>query len=152
MSSRSRPHDKCWICCKDLSNITSVVQANLINNKKTWREDWEKRPYKFFFPEENKSTCLDCFKTYSAWKSSKNKLQFIRNRQIKGNKPLLKFPVPVKYDKCIICKQKTEYEITTSIYQRQHFLSGIGQFCGPCYMATANTGIVMREFYEDYLF
>ena len=52
----------------------------------------------------------------------------------------------------IICKQKTPYEITTSIYQRQHFLSGIGQFCGPCYMATTNTGIVMREFYEDYLF
>ena len=152
MSSRSRPHEKCWICCKDLSNINCVVQANLINNKKTWREHWEKTPYKFFFPKENKSTCLDCFKTYSAWKSSKNKLQFIRNREIRGGKPKLEFPVPVKYDKCIICKQKTPYEITTSIYQRQHFLSGIGQFCGPCYMATTNTGMVMREFYEDYLF
>jgi len=152
MSSRSRPHEKCWICCKDLSNITCVVQANLINNKKTWREHWEKKPYKFYFPKENQSTCLDCFKTYSAWKSSKNKLQFIRNREIRGGKPKLEFPVPVKYDKCIICKQKTPYEITTSIYQRQHFLSGIGQFCGSCYMATTNTGMVMREFYEDYLF
>ena len=100
-----RKTDKCWICCKDLSNITCVVQANVI-----------------------------------------------KNRKIKGNKPLMNFPVPVKYDKCIICKQKTEYEITTSIYHRKHFLSGIGQFCTPCYMATTNTGMVMREFYEDYLF
>ena len=41
-------NEKCWICCKDLSNITSTVQANLINNIKTWREEWEKKPYKFF--------------------------------------------------------------------------------------------------------
>ena len=152
MAYRNRKTDKCWICCKDISNITCVVQANLINNKKTCRDCWEKTPYKFYFPKENQTTCLDCFKTFSAWKNSKNKMEFIRNRKIKGNKPLMNFPVPVKYDKCIICKQKTEYEITTSIYHRKHFLSGIGQFCTPCYMATTNTGMVMREFYEDYLF
>ena len=41
--------NKCWICCKDLSKITSTAQADLINNKKTWRKYWETKPYKFFF-------------------------------------------------------------------------------------------------------
>ena len=154
MTSRSmrQSRDNCWICCKDLSNINCTVQANLINNKKTWRDFYAKKPYKFYFPKENKSTCFECFKTLSSWKASKSKIQFIRNREIRGAKPELEFPIPVKYDKCVICKQNTPYEITTSIYQRQHFISGIGQFCPCCYMATANTGIVMREFYHDYLF
>ena len=143
--------NKCWICCKDLSEIMSTVQADLINNKKTWRKYWETKPYKFFFPIKNKTTCLECFREWSSWEDYEKKFKHIQNREISSLKPKLKFPIRVKYDKCVICKTKTEYTISTSIFKRQHYLSGLGQFCPSCYMATTNTSTVTTQFYEHYL-
>ena len=143
--------DKCWICCKDLSKITATVQADLINNKKTWRKYWETKPYKFFFPIINKTTCLECFKSWSSWEDYDKKFKYIQNRKISSLKPKLKFPISVRYDKCAICKTQTEYTIETSIFKRRHYLSGLGQFCPSCYMATANTSTVTTQFYEHYL-
>ena len=143
---------RCWICCKDLSSITTTVQANLINNTETWRDYWEKKEHIFFFPTINKSTCLSCFKNYTSWIEHPKKLFTIRNREITSIKPKLVFPIKVKYDKCAICKTETEYPIHTSIFKRQYYLSGLGQFCCSCYMATTNTSMVMREWHQDYLF
>lgn len=144
-------NEKCWICCKDLSNITSTVQANLINNIKTWRAEWEEKPYKFFFPEKNRTTCLECFKNWSSWDDYEEKFKYIKDREINTHQLRLKFPIRVKYDKCVICRMETEYEINASIFQRQNYLSGLGQFCVSCYMATTNTSTVMTQFYEHYL-
>lgn len=144
--------NNCWVCKRDLSKNMCTIQANLIANTEQWREEFDNSKYKFYFPEENQTTCNDCFKNLSAWKSTTGQINYIRKRALTGSPPKLKFPVAVEYDKCTICKQDTEYSTNTSIYSRKHYITGIGQFCPSCYMATANTGIVMREFYNDYLF
>lgn len=144
--------DRCNICCKDLSYIVGAVQADLINDVKNWRTYWENKDYKFYFPEDHKTMCCSCFKAWSSWKIHKKKHKYLIERETTGKKPKLEFPIPTEYDNCVICKQQTEYETTRSKYNRKHYLSGMGQFCPSCYMATANTGIVMREFYQDYLF
>ena len=142
----------CWICCKDLSTITVTVQADLVNNTETWRDYWEQTPRNFYFPDRNKTTCLECFKNLSSWKCFTKKILHIKNREITGKKPTLRFPVPVLYDRCVICKSMTEYTINTSIFKRSNYLTGMGQFCPSCYVATTNTGMVLREFHQDYLF
>ena len=94
---------------------------------------------------------MECFKEWSAWEDYEKKFKHIQNREISSLKPKLKFPIRVKYDKCVICKSETEYTINTSIFKRQFYLSGMGQFCASCYMATTNNSTVLTEFYEHYL-
>ena len=36
-------------------------------------------------------------------------------------------------DKCILCGEETEYDITTNIYYRNHYIQGAGQLCKLCY-------------------
>ena len=141
----------CGICKKDMSNITVSVQANLINNEKTWREYWEKKDHKFYFPEKDLTTCVDCFKILSSWEIYPNKARYVMNRQIFGKKPKLKFPIPVVYDKCVYCDKETEYSINDSIYSREHYISGLGQYCLDCYNKVTQDRTVITEFYENYL-
>ena len=135
-----------------MKKINSCVQANLINNTITWGNHYDKHEYKFYFPEENLMACLYCFKDYTAWKEKTNKYIYIKNREITSEKPKLKFPLEVKYDKCVICKTDTFYPVHLPIHRRKNYLSGFGQFCPSCYIATTNTSTVMTEFYENYLF
>ncbi len=38
-----------------------------------------------------------------------------------------------KKDKCVMCGTKTEYDTTTHIHNRKHYIEGAGQMCGPCH-------------------
>ena len=144
--------DKCFICSIDLSNINLTVDANHINNIETWREYFEKNPYKFYFAKVNASTCVECFKTLSSWKIFPNKIKFLRDRQLTGVKPKLKFPLPVELEKCVSCKKRTPYSVHTSVYFRDFYITGMGQYCEECFNKVTQDRLIMRESYLNYLF
>ena len=41
-------------------------------------------------------------------------------------------------ESCIICKQNTDVYKTQPVSTRNFYVSGVGQMCGCCYMATYN--------------
>jgi len=36
-------------------------------------------------------------------------------------------------DKCVVCKKETPYEVSTSIFERFHYVEGAGQLCKECW-------------------
>tara|TARA_B100001093_G_C26285581_1_gene783042 strand:- start:236 stop:541 length:306 start_codon:yes stop_codon:yes gene_type:complete len=46
---------------------------------------------------------------------------------------------PIFYERCLVCKSKTNFHISTPISSRKWFVIGMGQLCSSCYMATYNT-------------
>lgn len=43
-----------------------------------------------------------------------------------------------EYDRCVDCKELTEYKKTTHIDQRAFYIEGAGQLCRKCYKKTYN--------------
>lgn len=39
-------------------------------------------------------------------------------------------------DKCVLCGKETDYEVTTPIELRQHYIECAGQLCKDCYHET----------------
>ena len=60
--------NKCGVCSKDLTDILVTVDAKRICFEDLWDERFNNNKYKFYFSEENYTTCLDCFKNLSIWK------------------------------------------------------------------------------------
>lgn len=146
--------NKCDVCSKDLTDILITVDAKRICFEDLWDEQFNNNKYKFYFSEENYTTCLNCFKDLSIWKnnsfSAKNKINFLRNRTL-GIKNKTIFPIKLKYDKCYKCKKKTEYPTTKSIYSRECYIEGLGQFCKKCYHEITNDRIIIKQFNLEYL-
>ena len=63
-------HD--WMSIREAEGGTAIP-----SNIKTWRAEWEEKPYKFFFPEKNRTTCLECFKNWSSWDDYEEKFSII---------------------------------------------------------------------------
>lgn len=59
------------------------------------------------------------------------------------------YPNPDIYDKCIICKQKTEYTRKTHINNRQFYIEGMGQTCGSCYYGMHNVSTTYNIDIDD---
>ena len=39
-----------------------------------------------------------------------------------------------KYEKCVICKKRTDVLKTTPIEERDYYVEGVGQLCKKCYL------------------
>ena len=65
------------------------------------------------------------------------------------------YPNPDKYEKCIICKQKTMYTRKTNINRHQHYIEGMGPTCRSCYYGMHNISttynINIDNMYEHFL-
>lgn len=142
----------CNICKKDIRNILLTFDSNYVNTTITWREKYETNEYKYYFPEKKIMTCSKCFKSLTAWDNKKDKFKFLKNREINGKKPRLKFPIYVEADKCVSCKKDTCYEKNKSIHCRDNYISGVGQFCPECYLNTTKDRYTINHMYENYLF
>ena len=55
------------------------------------------------------------------------------DKQIHDNPLGVGFAHKDKKDKCVMCGVKTEYDMTTHIDNRKHYIEGAGQMCGPCH-------------------
>ena len=83
----------------------------------------------------------------SIWKhnsfNAKNKITFLRNRTI--------FPLKLEYEQCYKCKMKTEYPTTKSVYSRECYIEGFGQYRKKCYHEITNDRIIIKQFNLEYL-
>ena len=143
--------NRCYICMKDLKDINISVDAHLVNNQVTWRDHYENNEHKYYFAKRNITTCKCCFKKLTGWDNKKNKISFLKDRQLKGIKPKLKFPIIVKVDKCAMCETDTQYQKNDTIYNRDNYISGIGQLCQECYFSVTRDRMTFSHMYENYL-
>jgi hypothetical protein len=138
---------RCFICTKDLSNITSVLDAKYI--KYSWRPHFEETKYIIYFSKHNLSSCVTCGKEFFMWNLSKNKLNLLKNRTINGKQmTLTKLPCKL-VDHCIMCKQETPYLESDPLHLRQFYLKSMGQCCASCYMGMHNTATTCDDFEEE---
>ena len=88
----------CFVCTKDLSHITSVLDAKYV--KYSWRPHFEETKYILYFSKRNLSSCVPCGKQFFMWNLSKNKLNLLKNRQING-RPINLTKLPCKFNRTL---------------------------------------------------
>jgi hypothetical protein len=128
---------RCFICQKNLSKITSILDAK--HALRNWHPYFENKEYILYFSKNNISTCVPCGKQYFKWLLSRNKPTLINNRQLKGtNLKLTKLPCD-QYANCVFCRTPTQYKETVPLDSRKYYLAAVGQCCPNCYMGICNT-------------
>ena len=129
--------DKCFICQKDLSKITTTLDAKHV--MRWWSSYFDQNEYILYFSNTNISTCVPCGKQYFKWVLSRNKTNLINTRQLRGtNLKLSKLPCN-QMARCTMCKQATPYKVTSPLESRKYYLASIGQCCANCFMGIHNT-------------
>ena len=129
--------DKCFICQKDLSKITTTLDAKHV--MRWWSSYFDQNEYILYFSNTNISTCVPCGKQYFKWVLSRNKTNLINTRQLRGtNLKLSKLPCN-QMARCTMCKQETPYKETSPLESRKYYLESIGQCCANCFMGIHNT-------------
>jgi len=129
--------DKCFICQKDLSKITTTLDAKHV--MRWWSSYFDQNEYILYFSNTNISTCVPCGKQYFKWVLSRNKTNLINTRQLRGtNLKLSKLPCN-QMARCTMCKQETPYKETSPLESRKYYLASIGQCCANCFMGIHNT-------------
>ena len=129
--------DRCFICQKDLSKITTTLDAKHV--MRWWSSYFDQNEYILYFSNTNISTCVPCGKQYFKWVLSRNKTNLINTRQLRGtNLKLSKLPCN-QMARCTMCKQETPYKETSPLESRKYYLASIGQCCANCFMGIHNT-------------
>jgi len=142
--------DRCFICKKDLSGINSILDAKYI--KYSWRPHFDENKYIVFFSQDKSCSCVPCGKQLFMWNLSKNKINMVHNRTIKGDPfRLTKLPC-AQLEHCVMCKQETVYLDSDPIHLRQYYLKSIGQCCTNCWAAIHNTATTGDDSFEDEIY
>ena len=58
-------------------------------------------------------------------------------------------PTPNCIEKCLICKNNTQYTRNQSIHTREFYIKGLGQTCGSCYYGMHNVSTTYNIDIDD---